>query len=358
MRKALLPIAILVAGSFATVPLSAAPAVTAITTARPLPPSDPGYIEEDPLLAKLVGKPAPALTLKAIDGTSINLKDLYGKRPVYLKLWATYCIPCRVQMPGLRKIFATYGKDMTVIAVNAGVGDDVGKVKQFAKDFDLRMPVTIDDGRLGEWIGMNATPVHLLIGRDGRVIFAGHQDGPKLDAALAQALASKSSTTGVATTTLADLVTLKPGDAIPAITAQSSDGKDVVLPNGPSPRPRAVYFSATWCESYVKDVQPSEAAKCKVGRVEVDKLASDHRVEWLGVMSHLWTTPKELARYETKMKPRLPVVVDTNGAAFRVFGVKRFPALAIIDTRGRLAKLIDGRPDQFAAAISSLPAAK
>jgi len=261
-------------------------------------------------------------------------------------------------MPGLKKIFALYGQDMTVIAVNAGVGDDVGKVKQFAKDFDLRMPITIDDGRLGGWIGMNATPVHLVIGRDGRIIFAGHQDGPKLDAAIGQALASKASATGVATTKIADLVTLKPGDAIPSISVQSSDGKDVTLPHGPSARPHAVYFSATWCESYVKDVQPSEAAKCRVGREQADKLASDDRAEWLGVMSHLWTTPKELARYETKLKPHLPLVVDSTGAAFRVFGIKRFPALAIIDTHGRLATLINGEPDQFAAAISALPASK
>src|SRR5580704_4985496 len=97
----------------------------AAPTGAALSPKDPGYIEEDPILAKLVGKPAPALTLKSIDGKSINLSELYGKRPVYLKLWATYCIPCRVQMPGLKKIFAAYGDQMTIIAVNAGIGDDI-----------------------------------------------------------------------------------------------------------------------------------------------------------------------------------------------------------------------------------------
>ncbi|HEY8253032.1 MAG TPA: TlpA disulfide reductase family protein, partial [Rhizomicrobium sp.] len=163
--------------------LLAAPPGAANQTAGSLPSNDPGYIAEDPVLAKLVGKPAPALTLKSIDGKSINLSDLYGKRPVYLKLWATYCIPCRVQMPGLRKIFASHGNEMAVIAVNAGVFDDIDKVREFARDFDLKMPVAIDDGRLGAWIGMKATPVHLVMGRDGRVIFAGHQDGRELDAA-------------------------------------------------------------------------------------------------------------------------------------------------------------------------------
>jgi peroxiredoxin len=328
----------------------AAPAGAALSA------KDPGYIEDDPILAKLVGKPAPALTLKSIDGKSINLSDLYGKQPVYLKLWATYCIPCRVQMPGLRKIFASTGDQMTIIAVNAGVGDDIGKVKEFVRDFDLHMPVAVDDGRLGAWIGMRATPVHLVIGRDGRVIFAGHQDGPMLDAAISRALASKASPAGIATTRLADLATLRTGDLIPPIALQSSDGNNITLPHGS--RLRAIYFSATWCESYMKSTQPSEAQMCKNGREQIDKLASDRRIAWFGVMSQMWTTPKDLANYETKMKPRLPLALDTSGAAFRTFGVKRFPAVALIDASGRLIKLVEGDPGKFAAAISSVRPSK
>ena len=326
-------------------PLQAAPALS---------PKDPGYIEEDPILARLVGKPAPALTLKSIDAKPVNLSTLYGKRPVYLKLWATYCIPCRVQMPGLKKIFASHGDQMTVIAVNAGIGDDIGKVKEFVQEFDLRMPVIVDDGRLGAWIGMRATPVHLVIGRDGRVVFAGHQDGPMLDTAISRALASAAPPAGATTTRLADLAVLRTGDVIPPIALQSSDGKSIALPHGASSRLRAIYFSATWCESYMKSTQPGEAEKCKNGREQIDKLASDRHIEWFGVMSQMWTTPKALAKYESKMKPGLALALDSSGAAFRTFGVKRFPAVAIIDTHGRLAKLVEGDPGQFAAAISSI----
>lgn len=336
----------------------AAPAPEAKPAGAAFSAKDPGYIEEDPILAKLVGKPAPALTLKSIDGKSVNLSTLYGKRPVYLKLWATYCIPCRVQMPGLRKIFASYGDQMTIIAVNAGIGDDIGKVKEFVQDFDLHMPVTVDDGRLGAWIGMRATPVHLVIGRDGQVVFAGHQDGPMLDAAISRALAGKASPAGAETTRLADLVTLRTGDAIPPIELQSSDGKNIALPHGSSSRLRAIYFSATWCESYMKSTQPSEAEKCKNGREQIDKLASDQRMGWFGVMSQMWTTPKALAKYESKMKPRLPLALDSSGAAFRAFGVKRFPAVALMDTSGRLIKLVEGDSAKFAAAISSVQASK
>jgi peroxiredoxin len=319
---------------------------------------DPGYIEEDAILAEHVGQPAPALTLKSIDGKLIDLSDFYGTRPVYLKLWATYCIPCRVQMPGLRKIFASHGNEMEVIAVNAGVGDDIRKVMKFVQANDLKMPVAIDDGLLGEWIGMKATPVHLVIGRDGHILFAGHQDGPQLDAAIEQALASKVAPGGVAVAKLPDVVTLKAGDPIPSIELQSSDGKSITLPHGPGSRPRAIYFSATWCESYMRSTQPDEAAKCQRGREQVDKLAADTSVEWLGVMSHLWATPKELADYESEMKPRVSLAVDSTGAAFRAFGVKRFPAVALIDTDGRFIKLVQEDAAEFATSISSLQATK
>lgn len=341
-----------------SVQAQAATAADANEISATLSADDPGYIEEDPVLAKHVGQPAPTLTLKSIDGKPIDLADLYGKRPVYLKLWATYCIPCRAQMPGLRKIFASHGDEMTVIAVNAGVGDDVGKVKKFVQANDLGMPVAIDDGLLGEWIGMNATPVHLVIGRDGRVIFAGHQDGPNLNAAIEQALASNAAPSGIAATRLAEVAKLKAGDPIPVIELQSSDGKSVTLPNGPGSRPRAIYFSATWCESYVKSTQPDEADRCKKGREQVDELAADRSIEWLGVMTHLWTTPKELADYESEMKPHVPLAVDSTGAAFRTFGVKRFPAVALIDTRGRLIKLVEGDAAEFASAIVSLQSSK
>jgi hypothetical protein len=108
----------------------------------------------------------------------------------------------------------------------------------------------------------------------------------------------------------------------------------------------------------VKTTQPVDAARCKAGREQVDRLAADRSIEWFGVMSHLWTTPKDLAGYESKMMPRVPLAVDTTGAAFRTFGVKRFPAVALMDRRGRLVKLIESEPAEFSTEISSLLPAK
>ena len=71
----------LICSGICSAPLRAAPTGDANKTTASLPANDPGYIEEDPVLAKLVGKPAPALTLKFINGKPIDLAHLYGKHP-------------------------------------------------------------------------------------------------------------------------------------------------------------------------------------------------------------------------------------------------------------------------------------
>jgi thiol-disulfide isomerase/thioredoxin len=140
---------------------------------------DLGYVAEDPTLARLVGTPGPSITLQTIDGKTIDLAKSYGQKPIYLKLWATYCLPCRAQMPGFEKIYETFGDRIQVVSVNAGVGDDADKVRKFVAASKSRMPVAIDDGSLGAWLKMDGTPFHLLIGRDGRIAYAGIRMVPR-----------------------------------------------------------------------------------------------------------------------------------------------------------------------------------
>ena len=55
----------------------------------------------------LIGLAGPDLALKTIDGKTIDLAKLYGRKPVYLKFWATWCVPCREQMPGFEHDYET-----------------------------------------------------------------------------------------------------------------------------------------------------------------------------------------------------------------------------------------------------------
>lgn len=317
-------------------------------------PGDAEYIDEDPRLAQLVGTPGPAITLQALDGTLVNLADSYGKKPIYLKLWASYCIPCRAQMPKFEKIYESVGDRMQVIAVNAGVGDDPAKVASFVAKTGMHMPIAIDDGSLGAWLKMDSTPLHLLIGRDGRIVFAGHQDGPALDAAIQRSLDSPASRTPVKSVAVNRLTALKLGDSVPAMTLTGANGSKVELKGGDTGHPRALLFTSTWCESYLKDIEPQSVENCRRARSEAAQFAQSGSVQWLGVVTNLWTTPESLAEYRTKTKQQLSYVVDTEGTAFRVFGIRRFPAVALIDARGRLRRVVGPDDKDLAAALKSL----
>src|SRR5262245_40219118 len=90
----------------ASVVLSAAGIAWADVSAKPdaeLPAASDKYDEEGEVFAleagkSLIGKPAPRLVLETIDGRRIDLAQSYGKKPVYLKFWATWCGSCRMQM--------------------------------------------------------------------------------------------------------------------------------------------------------------------------------------------------------------------------------------------------------------------
>jgi peroxiredoxin len=315
---------------------------------------DPGYVAEDPELARMVGKPGPSLTLQTIDGHTIDLAQSYGQKPIYLKLWATYCLPCRAQMPGFEKIYETFGNRIQVVSVNAGVGDDVAKVRTFLTRNKTRIPVAIDDGSLGAWLKMEGTPFHLLIGRDGKIAYAGHQDGPALDKAIQQVLADASAAAPVSTAKVESVKTLRPGDRVPAIDLRRADGSTLQIQGGATGRPRAVLFTSVWCETYLKSTEPESVESCRRVREEVDHLSQADRVEWLGVATHLWTTPEDLGTYQAKMKTRVPMAVDSDGLAFRVFGIGRLPAVALIAADGRLVRIIGPDETDLASAIDTL----
>jgi len=321
-------------------------------------PGDAGYIAEDPQLTRLVGMPGPSITLQSIDGGTIDIVSNYGRKPVYLKLWATYCIPCRAQMPGFEKIYQAYRDRMQIVSIDAGVGDDPAKVRAFVTKARIAMPVAIDDGSLGGWLKMEATPFHVLIGLDGRIAYVGHQDGPQLDAAIQRVLTGSGTRTRIETTKLDSVATLKPGDIVPAVDLRGADDTPVRLARGATGRPRAILLTAVWCESYLKDTEPETVEACRRTREKVDELSQARGIEWLGVVAHLWTTPKSLGAYQARVKPHVPMAVDSDGQAFRVFGIRRLPAVALIGADGRLVRIVGPDDTDLTAAVEKLASQK
>lgn len=321
-------------------------------------PGDPGYVAEDPQLARLVGLPGPSLVLRSIDGGTIDIVANFGRKPIYLKLWATYCIPCRAQMPGFEKIYEAYGDRMQIVAVNAGVADDPGKVRAFVANAKIHMPVAIDDGSLGGWLKMEATPFHVLIGLDGRIAYAGHQDGPQLDAAIQRVLTAGAAPKRVTTTKVESIEALKPGDLVPTFDLRGAENMPVRFTSGATIRPRVLLFTAAWCESYLKSTEPETVEGCRRSREQIDELSETHTIDWLGVVAHLWTTPASLGAYQARIKPRIPMAVDSEGVAFRLFGIRRLPAVALVGADGRLVRIVGPDDTDLIAAVERLVSRK
>lgn len=120
----------------------------------------------------LVGQPAPDFTLPTLDGRTVTLSSLHGQ-PVVLNFWATWCIPCRAEMPALMQAATTYGPDgLVVLAVNLTAQDSLPAVQSFVNDLSITVPVVLDtDGRVATQLyRLYGVPMTVVIDRDGIIM--------------------------------------------------------------------------------------------------------------------------------------------------------------------------------------------
>ena len=113
------------------------------------------------------GQTAPDLTLTAMDGAVYHLAELRGK-PVVLNFWATWCGPCRQEMPAFEEVHRERGDDVIILAINAGEGTSL--IEPFVQRYKLSLPVLLDrDNAVNHRYRVTALPTTVLIDRDGRV---------------------------------------------------------------------------------------------------------------------------------------------------------------------------------------------
>ena len=311
----------------------------------------------------LVGSLAPRMVLKTIDGEAIDLSSLYGKKAVYLKFWATWCVPCREQMPHFERTYESEGSDLAVIAVNAGFNDSIEDVRTYRKQLGIKMPIVIDDGTLGAALNLRVTPQHVVIGRDGRIQYVGHLANDRLEAALqaarsspATAAAGGNDGSGTASTT----PRYKTGDRAPPFSAKTLDGSqfDFQQPQHPHAtepgRPAVLVFLSPWCESYLETSRAAISAKCRDVRVQVDALAKQHPgVRWLGIASGIWATQEDLGKYQSTHQVTIPLTLDESGALFRTFQVRNVPTVIVINAHGRIDSRIEGSDPRLPAQLQA-----
>jgi peroxiredoxin len=302
----------------------------------------------------LIGSPAPRLRLRTIDGQDIDLAQLYGRKAVYLKFWASWCVPCRQQMPHFERAFEHEGTDLVVIAVNAGFNDSLEDVKAYREKVGIRMPIVIDDGRLAEALHLRVTPQHIVIGRDGRVDYIGHLADERLDAALASARAQPGSVNVAAAGQNVRVQALEVGASVPATVLQDIEGRDESIPATGAARATVLVFLSPWCEDYLASSRPERAAACRRAREQSERLAADGRARWVGIASGLWATQADLSDYRKHKHVTLPLVLDDSGAVFRRFGVRDTPVLIIVAPTGRILARIDHLEDDLQTQLAAV----
>src|ERR1700716_3404444 len=113
---------------------------------------------------------APDFSLESLDGKHMRLSDLRGKA-VLLNFWATWCGPCKIEMPwfvDLQNQYGSQGLQIVGVAMDDASKEDIAK---FAKDMGVNYPILIGKEAVGDaYGGVPAMPESFFIGRDGKVV--------------------------------------------------------------------------------------------------------------------------------------------------------------------------------------------
>ncbi|MBN1264258.1 MAG: TlpA family protein disulfide reductase [Anaerolineales bacterium] len=111
---------------------------------------------------------APDFTLNTLDGEMLSLVDFQGQ-VVILNFWATWCTPCRLEMPALEQVQQELGgKGVVVLGVNTTYQDSSSAAAAFVAEYNLSFPVVLDtENHAASAYNVRATPTTFIIDSDG-----------------------------------------------------------------------------------------------------------------------------------------------------------------------------------------------
>jgi len=154
--------AVFIVGMLWTVLLLAVALMPAFTsTVAPLLAAQRGIVKP--------GEPAPNFQLRDMNGQAVSLSDLRGKI-VLVNYWATWCGPCRIEMPAMERLYRTYDrKDFEILAVSTDA-QGVAVTRPFQQENQLTFPILHDaDFRVGLSYGARTLPMTFMVDRQGIV---------------------------------------------------------------------------------------------------------------------------------------------------------------------------------------------
>lgn len=141
-------------------------AVGAIMLAQSAPAAAPTIATSDSIYSFQVGSPAPEFKLETLEGQTVSLQDFRGKN-VVLNFWATWCPPCRSEMPDMQQL-SEERSDVVVLAVNLQEARD--PVSSFITKYGLRFPVLFDrTGEVSQAFKVSSLPTSFFIDKNGNI---------------------------------------------------------------------------------------------------------------------------------------------------------------------------------------------
>jgi len=124
----------------------------------------------------------PDFRLQDLDGQWFTLSEHLGENVVYVTFWATWCVPCRREMPHLEQLYKDFGdQGLTIIGVNTDPPGTTSKIKPYIKRYQISYPTLLDptNNVLDKYNPTRELPYAVLIDRDGNVVqvFPGYRTG-------------------------------------------------------------------------------------------------------------------------------------------------------------------------------------
>jgi peroxiredoxin len=136
-----------------------------------------------------VGDRAPAVVVHDLDGRSVDLGEMLGRRPILLEFWATWCSVCEELLPKVKAAHDAFGQEVEFIGVNVTINQTPTRVRRYLESHQPPFRTLYDDeGTSTRAYQVPATSYVVIIDRRGRIVYTG--SGAEQDFAPALRLAS------------------------------------------------------------------------------------------------------------------------------------------------------------------------
>ncbi len=110
-------------------------------------------------------------TIKDLSGNRVEFKEYKGK-VVFLNLWATWCAPCRSEMPAIQKLYDDLEKDkVSFVMLSLDKDSNLEKVKSFVTKSSYSFPVFMPSGYLSEQLQVPSIPTTFVLDKEGKIVF-------------------------------------------------------------------------------------------------------------------------------------------------------------------------------------------